>query len=183
MALPRAALALASLSLVSPWHPPAGSPRPAYPRFSTPIVLPVTTLPEPPYSTQLIWTAFSGGNDAPGPFHGRDTGHECEITWHFMRREFAPWPECHALELLPWLRVPDTMTDSALAKRAVIFADSVMPFDFEGDSLGLVHALVVAVVGRDQPPNADPRLLHGQTVLAWRHGRYGAPRRASTRLR
>jgi len=148
---PRIALGLACLGLLSSGPAPDVMARRATRYPVAPLVVPVTTLPEPPYPTQVIWTAFTVGSDAPGAFHGREL-HECEQTWYFLRREIPDWRGCHALELVPWLRLPGPLSDTALARRAVAYADSATTLDFVADSFGLVHALVVAVVGRAAPP-------------------------------
>src|SRR5512143_1243250 len=162
---PRIALGLACLGLLSSGPAPDIMARRTTRYPVAPLVVPVTTLPEPPYPTQVIWTAFTLGSDAPGAFHGREL-HECEQTWYFLRREIPDWRGCHALELVPWRRLPGPLSDTALARRAVAYADSATTLDFVADSFGLVHALVVAAVGRAAPPTAIQVTYRAQRL--WR---------------
>lgn len=111
-----------------------------------PLVVPVSRGPAP-YDLEVVWRAFTAGDTTPAAYRAKYTGRACENTQFFVRREFGGWQTCRALVLAPWLEMVGSMSDSILARRVVLFADSTANLAAAADSTGRVNALVAAVAG------------------------------------
>jgi hypothetical protein len=147
----RAEVVIALLSCVTTFAAAQTGPKPLELEDLIPIVVPVT-LGEVPYSSDVLWRAFSDGDTVSEEYRLKYAGRACENVEFFLKRQFSERSQCRALELTPWLRLPHGTSDKAIVATLLAHIDSSLKAAYLKDSLRDFAPVIVAVVGRPGPP-------------------------------